>query len=206
MAILSTSDTWLWDPFNFYTGVIPEGFFKSIELTNTDAELDVSVSDLTDSHAAWKHTIELTGFQGKKPQCPLIYWVPKSTPSNTTISRRRATLTLDYVNNSIGINYNAGKKYKMFEPFVVYGGNYTGSENTSLTSIGIDYLGTYTHDIFGQADTGAGKYYPADIGNKTVYIFRDNDFILYDAYMRQNAYARFRGNGYLTIEFNRGDL
>ena len=37
-------------------------------------------------------------------------------------------------------------------------------------------------------------------------MFKDNDFILYDAYMRQNAYVKFRGQGYLTIDFNRGEL
>lgn len=201
-AILSTADAWLWDPFNFYTGVIPTGFFNCIELTNTNAELETELSDLTDSSGVWKKTIELTGLQGKKPQCPIIYWTPNVILGDSAISLKRAALTMDYVNNSIGINYNSSG-YKFF-------GLWISSQSFEIKldklSYGIDYIGVYNKDIFGQADNGAGKYYPDNIGTKTTYMFRDNDFILYDAYMRQNSYVRFRGNGYLTIEFNRGDL
>ena len=192
--ILSTSDTWIWDPFNFYTGVIPEGIFKSQLVSSPISDLETDVSELTDESSAWGKTIELTGNQGKKPQVPLIYWVP-------TLGQvpPRSLLTINYVNNSIGINYNL-TGYKILD----FRGSY--GTNNSLSSIGIEYLGMYDSDIFGQSDDGEGKFYPTGHGRFNVYVFKDNDLILYDAYMRQNAYIRFRGYGYLTLEFNRGDL
>lgn len=192
--ILSTSDTWIWDPFNFYTGVIPEGIFKSqLVSTSSISDLETDINELTDVSSAWGKTIELTGNQGKKPQVPLIYWVPSERVPP------RSLLTINYVNNSIGINYNR-TGYKILD----FRGSY--GANNSLSSIGIEYLGMYDSDIFGQPDDGEGKFYPEGIGTFNVYVFKDNDLILYDAYMRQNAYIRFRGFGYLTLEFNRGDL
>lgn len=192
--ILSTSDTWIWDPFNFYTGVIPEGIFKSQLVSSQISDLETDVSELTDESSAWGRTIELTGNQGKKPQVPLIYWVPtlEQVPP-------RSLLTINYLNNSIGINYNL-TGYKILD----FRGSY--GANNSLSSIGIEYLGMYDSDVFGQSDDGKGKFYPTGHGRFNVYVFKDNDLILYDAYMRQNAYIRFRGYGYLTLEFNRGDL
>ena len=192
--ILSTSDTWIWDPFNFYTGVIPEGIFKSQLVSSPISDLETDVNELTDVSSAWGKTIELTGNQGKKPQVPLIYWVP-------TLGQvpPRSLLTINYVNNSIGINYNL-TGYKILD----FRGSY--GANNSLSSIGIEYLGMYDSDVFGQSDDGEGKFYPTGHGRFNVYVFKDNDLILYDAYMRQNAYIRFRGYGYLTLEFNRGDL
>ena len=50
--ILSTSDTWIWDPFNFYTGVIPEGIFKSQLVSSPISDLETDVSELTDESSA----------------------------------------------------------------------------------------------------------------------------------------------------------
>lgn len=157
--------------------------------------MGLALSSLDESSSAWTKTIELTGNQGKKPQVPTIYWVPilESTPP-------RNLLTINYVNNSIGINYNRSG-YKILDPRGSYG------SGSSLSSINVEYLGQYTTDIFGQTPAETqGIFYPSDVGSHNVYMFKDNDFILYDAYMRQNAYVKFRGQGYLTIDFNRGEL
>ena len=194
-SILSSADDWLWDPFNFYTGIIPNGIFRSQRINSSNADLDLALGSLDESSSAWTKTIELTGNQGKKPQVPTIYWAPilGSTP-------QRNLLTLDYVNNSIGINYNRSG-YKILDPRGSYG------SGSSLSSINVECLGQYTTDIFGQTPAETqGIFYPSNVGPYNVYMFKDNDFILYDAYMRQNAYVKFRGQGYLTIDFNRGEL
>lgn len=120
--------------------------------------------------------IELFRYAGDMPQIPIVYWKPNSESSDKK-------LIVDYVNKSYGIDYADptrivlnSEKYKYYDP------------NKRFNSDAVTLIG------------------PETIDGDVWYKFKDNDLIFCDAYMGEEQYIAFAGNGTIKIEFRRGRL
>ena len=185
MSILSSLNDWLWDPFNFYDGVIQSSVFQNIVINSGQIESKEVYSDIihpnagsiTYDNSPWYPQTEeckylrLFGLVGTKPQIPLIHWKPDPSTSGN-----QSYLIVNYVNYSYGIDYGkSGIRYKYFDP----------SDKNS--SHGVTLVKTATT-------------------SEPYYIFKDNDMIFCDAYGGEYQFIQFIGNGEVQIEFRRGML
>lgn len=75
----SSLDDWLWDPFNFETGIIPQNVFKSIAVTAVNT----------------KFTFDKSLF-GRAPVCP----------SFTVSTTKNAGVKIRFINSKLGIDYS----------------------------------------------------------------------------------------------------
>lgn len=200
MAILSSLDQWLWDPFNFYSGVIPSNIFN-IDLPSTDQPFQkkelyknfITNPSMTEQENYWygktdeKGYLNLFGLVGSKPQIPIIHWTPSNYSDNTNPNNENANITarlpscliVNYVHYSYGIKYYSGAiRYKYFDPLGSYG------TPNSLSSRGVNLIKS----------------------NNGVYSFKDNDMIFSDSYMGEYQFIQFIGYGNVKIDFCRGSL
>lgn len=94
----SSLEDWLWDPFNFFTGIIPENIFKNISV-NTNVK---------------EHSFDAELF-GRAPICP------KFTVSTST----NAGMDIRFVNRALGIDITkrAFNGTTQIPDFVIYGNN-----------------------------------------------------------------------------------
>lgn len=203
VSIFSSLNEWLWDPFNFYNGVITNDIFNNIEiLFPRDSNNNMIIQDkqnygniitnpnlsAADNHWYGKSNekgtyLNLFGLVGSRPQIPIIYWKPSRTVNSGSNSDRRETaLIVNYVNYAYDINYTkSGIKYKYFDPIGGYG------EGKSISSSGVSLLSSsVTSDGF--------------------YKFKDQDMIFCDSYMGEYQFIQFIGEGTVKIEFYRGTL
>ena len=203
VSIFSSLNEWLWDPFNFYNGVITNDIFNNIQiLFPRDSNDNIIIQDkqnygniitnpnlsAADNHWYGKSNekgtyLNLFGLVGSRPQIPIIYWKPTRTVNDGSNSDRRETaLIVNYVNYAYGINYTkSGIKYKYFDPIGGYG------EGNSISSSGVSLLSSsVTSDGF--------------------YKFKDQDMIFCDSYMGEYQFIQFIGEGTVKIEFYRGTL
>ena len=186
MSILSSLNDWLWDPFNFYNGVIQSSVFQNIVINSGQIESKEAYSDIIRPSAGSSYDydnspwypqteeckyLRLFGLVGTKPQIPLIHWKPDPSTSGN-----QSYLIVNYVNYSYGIDYGkSGIRYKYFDP----------SDKNS--SHGVTLVKTATT-------------------SEPYYIFKDNDMIFCDAYGGEYQFIQFIGNGEVQIEFRRGML
>lgn len=203
VSIFSSLNEWLWDPFNFYNGVITNDIFNNIQiLFPRDSNDNIIIQDkrnykniitnpnlsAADNHWYGKSSekgtyLNLFGLVGSRPQIPIIYWKPTRTVNGGSNSDRRETaLIVNYVNYAYGINYTkSGIKYKYFDPIGGYG------EGNSISSNGVSLLSSsVTSDGF--------------------YKFKDQDMVFCDSYMGEYQFIQFIGEGTVKIEFYRGTL
>lgn len=203
VSIFSSLNEWLWDPFNFYNGVITSDVFNNIQiLFPRDSNDNIIIQDkqnyeniittpgLSSANNHWygksneKGTyLNLFGLVGSKPQIPIIYWKPsRAVNSGSNSDRRETALIVNYINYAYGINYTkSGINYKYFDPIGSYG------EGRSISSSGVSLLSSsVTSDGF--------------------YKFKDQDMVFCDSYMGEYQFIQFIGEGTVKIEFYRGTL
>lgn len=198
ISIMSSLNDWLWDPFNFYNGVILSNacdiMAERTSFTNIKSEFGNIITNpsLPDADNYWygktgeKGTyLNLYGLAGTMPINPIIYWKPNDISDVSGIDldaehkAQKRVLIVNYVNYAYDIKYYSGSNpYKYFDP----NGSY-GSTN-SLSSKGVQYLGQ------------SGDYYK----------FQDLDMIFCDAFMGEYQFIQFIGDGEIKIEYNRGSL
>lgn len=197
-SICTSIQDWLWDPFNFYNGVIPNTVFNNITIdTNgnwtgfnphiNDKKSIISILDGETDDSRW-YTIDLYQKVGNEPLIPIVWWKPNINPG---LEGHHDMLVVNYVNNSYGINYeNLGKqrigsnqqiteqtnKYKYYDPKKEY-----NDTTVVLKSERVEGSGTW-------------------------FKFVDKDLIFCDAFMGEAQYIRFIGEGIVKIEFRRGML
>ena len=194
MSILSTLNKWLWDPFNFYDGVITNESFV-IHVTNSNAirsketYYDVVHKDASEQYSSeWcgrtgdvNHRLDLFGLMGTKPQIPIIHWKPMYYSEDASNARERSVI-VNFVNLGYGIHYGqSGIRYKYFDPLGSYG------QGPSISSKGVIRISD-VHD-----DEG-------------FYQFKDMDMLFADNYVGEYQFIQFIGNGTVKIEFHRGSL
>lgn len=200
-SICSTIQEWLWDPFNFYNGVVPKVFNDIAITTLVNGDRDWtgfvppnSKNSIQDGDQRWGPVIEigqevvkkidLYKKVGTEPVIPVIWWKPNH------IENHHDLLIVDYVNDSYGINYsNLGalpieastqqaetpEKYKYYDPKNTY-------NKPTVSMVKERILSDYW------------------------YKFTDKDMIFCDAFMGEAQYIRFIGDGEIKIEFRRGSL
>ena len=67
--IVSTIDDWLWDPFNFETGVITTGSFRNIAVTTTARTIEYNTRYIGDMPISPKFIVNATNGQGVYIRC-----------------------------------------------------------------------------------------------------------------------------------------
>lgn len=195
MSVLSSLNNWLWDPFNFYDGVIMQDSFtinvanQTINAKETYYDLvhpdpnDLPSPDWYGKTNVPNSKLDLFGLMGTKPQIPIIHWKPPTNYSEGSgqdaIDR---SVIVNFVNYGYGIHYGqSGIRYKYLDPLGSYG------QGTSISSKGIIRLS----DV--QDDDG-------------FFQFKDMDMIFADNYVGEYQFIQFIGNGTVKIEFHRGSL
>lgn len=190
MSILSSLNEWLWDPFNFYNGVIQSSIFDmtidsgTISAKETYSDI-IHAGSTSYENSPWKPVttyfgeeakyLNLFGLVGTKPQIPLIYWYPDPGTSGY-----QSCLIVNYVNYTYGIDYGkSGIRYKYFNPDK----NDTNHKMSSSVSL-----------------------IKEPVASGDPYVFKDNDMIFCDAYGGEYQFIQFIGNGRVKIEFRRGML
>ena len=196
ISILSTLDDWLWDPFNFYNGIITNEAFKIIVAGYNgsipkEEFTDLAITSGRTQSSNWygktgvsDSKLDLFGLVGVKPTIPIIKWKPANDNQSSSASkrnRRKASLIVNYVNYAYGIRYGSdGIRYKYFDPLGSYG------VAMSLSSKGVSLIGNVDKEGF--------------------YHFKDNDMIFCDSWMGEYQFIQFIGDGEVQIDFHRGDL
>lgn len=193
MSIVSSLNDWIWDPFNFYDGVITKDSF-TIETQYTgnimEKENYHDIIHTGDNDSYWygktgeqNSKLDLFGLMGTKPQNPIIHWKPTiyNEDASGTTARQRC-LIVNFVNYGYGIDYGkSGIRYKYFDPLGSYG------QGTSLSSSGVRKVN-------------------ADKDKNGFYQFIDSDMLFGDNYVGEYQFIQFIGKGTVKIEFRRGSL
>ena len=195
MSILSSLNDWLWDPFNFYDGVITQDSF-TIDVTNAntinpkETYYDIVHPDQNNLPSPeWcgkegdsNHRLDLLGLMGTKPQIPIIHWKPTNYSEGSGQAAIDRSVIVNFVSLGYGIHYGkTGIRYKYLDPIGSYG------QGISISSKGIIRLS----DV--QDDDG-------------FFQFKDTDMIFGDNYVGEYQFIQFIGNGTIKIEFHRGSL
>lgn len=195
MSVLSSLNNWLWDPFNFYDGVIMQDSFtinvanQTINAKETYYDLvhpdpnDLPSPDWYGKTNVPNSKLDLFGLMGTKPQIPIIHWKPPTNYSEGSgQDALNRSVIVNFVNYGYGIHYGkSGIRYKYLDPLGSYG------QGTSISSKGIIRLS----DV--QDDDG-------------FFQFKDMDMIFADNYVGEYQFIQFIGNGTVKIEFHRGSL
>ena len=196
MAILSSLNDWLWDPFNFYDGVIMQDSFTINVTTNgnkirsKETYYDLVHPDPNDLPSPdWcgktgaNSKLDLLGLMGTKPQIPIIHWKPPTNYSEGSgQDARDRSVIVNFVSFGYGIHYGkSGIRYKYLDPLGSYG------QGTSISSKGIIRLSDVRDD-------------------DGFFQFKDMDMIFADNYVGEYQFIQFIGNGTIKIEFHRGSL
>ena len=194
--ICSSIQSWFWDPFNFYNGIIPTGVFDSIDGDGISLSMDnwnnFSGANKKNIHpnnpyilgpngdSRW-HSIKLfneqlmQGYAGTDPLIPIIWWCPLDTSDDN-----HQKLLINYVNETYDINYSSkSNPYKFYSPNQIL--------NTTTDAV----------TLIEKNKDSDGRYW---------YKFKDNDLIFCDAYCGEEQYISLMGYGKFKIEFRRGSL
>lgn len=196
MSVLSSLNNWLWDPFNFYDGVIMQDSFTINVTTNgntinpKETYYDIVHPDQNNLPSPeWcgkegdsNHRLDLLGLMGTKPQIPIIHWNPTNYSEGSGQEARDRSVIVNFLSFGYGIYYGkSGIRYKYLDPLGSYG------QGTSISSKGIIRL--------------------SDVrDNDGFFQFKDMDMIFGDNYVGEYQFIQFIGNGTIKIEFHRGSL
>lgn len=194
MSVLSSLNKWLWDPFNFYNGIIMRDTF-TIKIANQTVNSKETYYDLVHPDPNdlpspnWygktdepNSKLDLLGLMGTKPQIPIIHWNPTNYSEGSGRAAINRSVIVNFVSFGYGIHYGkSGIRYKYLDPLGSYG------QGTSISSKGIIRLS----DI--RDDDG-------------FFQFKDMDMIFGDNYVGEYQFIQFIGNGTIKIEFHRGSL
>ena len=195
MSILSSLNNWLWDPFNFYDGVIMQDSFTINVTTNgnkirsKETYYDLVHPDPNDLPSPdWcgktgaNSKLDLLGLMGTKPQIPIIHWNPTNYSEGSGQNAKNRSVIVNFVSFGYGIHYGkSGIRYKYLDPLGSYG------QGTSISSKGIIRLSDVRDD-------------------DGFFQFKDMDMIFADNYVGEYQFIQFIGNGTIKIEFHRGSL
>lgn len=99
--IYSSIDEWEWNPFNFYTDVVPTKVFKGANIIGTRTENRLKISDVTETDWTKSCIIDLTGKIGSMPLIPKI-----TITAGNKVEDARYTVYIRYTNPSIMSSHN----------------------------------------------------------------------------------------------------
>lgn len=186
-TLWSSIQEWLWDPFNFYNDIIPDGRFKDISIiTNSNyfgfAPESVlgSKNNISKNDSRW-NKIKLSNTVGTEPVYPIIWWKPSGIDETSTSPYGQKTnyhrlLIVWYVNRLYNIDYfSLVNKYKYYDPKDIY-------------------------------NDSAVQLIEANKNGSEWYKFIDKDLIFCDAFTKDDQFISFIGTGEIKIEFRRGVL
>ena len=212
MSILSSLNDWLWDPFNFYNGVIQSSIFNNIvlnstknQITNKEYYSDIIRPASDDIPSAYRISYINSHWQ------PIDETKHEAVPYDP----QQSNVNVKYL-NLFGL---VGTKPQI--PLIHWHPNDTDGNGAQLSNnkkrlivnyvnftYGIDYgksgIRYKYFDPFDKSSSRGVTLIKSATTSNPYYTFKDNDMIFCDAYGGEYQFIQFIGNGTVKIEFRRG--